>query len=176
MLKLDNTHLLRSAVGSGCATSLTQQAIIDATRPGSAHFEKWLLVKAQDSATLVARGIKHLGHAVGRADYGDVQAAVGAGVFKKWLDSRPRGDTHIAECQATDGEVMLPEPMEWVFHLAKLYTHEEAPRLGLAILLNLTSTLKMSEVVFAKRGLDLLIDRLASQDVAVQVTTRACRL
>jgi len=67
------------------------------------------------------------------------------------------------------GEVMLPEPMEWVFHLAKLYTHEEAPRLGLAILLNLTSTLKMAEVVFAKRGLDLLIDRLASQDVAVQV-------
>jgi hypothetical protein len=40
---------------------------------------------------------------------------------------------------------MLPEPLEWVFHLAKLYTSEEAPRLGLAMILNLTSTLQMAE-------------------------------
>lgn len=64
---------------------------------------------------------------------------------------------------------MLPEPVEWVFHLSNLATHEEAPRLGLAIILNLTTTPHLAEVVFAKRGLDLLIDRLASQDVAVQV-------
>ena len=63
---------------------------------------------------------------------------------------------------------MLPEPLEWVFHLAKLTTSEEAPRLGLAMILNLTTTLKMSEVIFAKRGLDLLIDRLADQDVTMQ--------
>jgi hypothetical protein len=63
---------------------------------------------------------------------------------------------------------MLPEPVEWIFHLARLATHEEAPRLGLAIILNLTTTPRLAEVIFAKRGLDLLIDRLASQDVAVQ--------
>jgi hypothetical protein len=67
------------------------------------------------------------------------------------------------------GEQMLPEPVEWIFHLSNLATNEEAPRLGLAIILNLTTTPHLAEVVFAKRGLDLLIDRLASQDVAVQV-------
>jgi hypothetical protein len=41
---------------------------------------------------------------------------------------------------------MLPEPLEWVFHLAKLTTSEEAPRLGLAMILNLSSTLQMAEV------------------------------
>jgi len=66
------------------------------------------------------------------------------------------------------GEIIVPEPIEWVFHLAKLTTHEEAPRLGLAMLVNLTTSVRLGEVVFAKKGLDLLIDRLASQDVAMQ--------
>ena len=49
---------------------------------------------------------------------------------------------------------MLPEPLEWVFHLAKLTTSEEAPRLGLAMILNLSSTLQMAEVgsSFSKRN------------------------
>ncbi len=68
------------------------------------------------------------------------------------------------------GEVLMPEPVSWIFLMANMRTHEEAPRLGLAIIQNLTTTARLAEVVFAKKGLDLLIDRLASQDVAMQVS------
>mmetsp|Transcript_23768 Transcript_23768/g.53645 ORF Transcript_23768/g.53645 Transcript_23768/m.53645 type:complete len:406 (-) Transcript_23768:222-1439(-) len=66
------------------------------------------------------------------------------------------------------GEVVLPEPIEWVFHLANLRTSEEAPKLGLAILLNLSATPRLQETIFAKKGLTLLIDKLASLDAAMQ--------
>jgi hypothetical protein len=66
------------------------------------------------------------------------------------------------------GEVMMPEAIEWVFHLAKMRTSEEAPRLGLAILTNLTTTPKLAITVYALKGLDIFIDHLASLDVTIQ--------
>jgi|MDSY01.1.fsa_nt_gb hypothetical protein len=70
--------------------------------------------------------------------------------------------------QLERGEVMMPEAITWVFHLAKLRTHEEAPRLGLAILCNLTTSPRLAITVYSLKGLDIFINHLASLDVTLQ--------
>ena len=48
------------------------------------------------------------------------------------------------------GESLAPEGLDWVMHLIDYRLDEEVPRLGMAILQNLSITNELKKVIFAK--------------------------